>query len=101
MAPNPHTAPITMPAMDPGEMNIASVAASEELLGEGCALVAFELADEGNTAHPSLGGLEANPSMGCAYACATDVVATKGARFVEPLSSYLRIVTVDDTVRSL
>jgi hypothetical protein len=101
----PKIEPITKPAMAPGVTPSAFPAIVEELLGavEGKrALERFELSEEGDgAAHPSFGTFGANPSIGCAKACATEVVATKGARFVEPLSSYCRTVTVDETVKSL
>jgi len=101
MTASPHTEPSTMPAIALEEMLSGFVVAVDEVTGEELTLVVFKLAEEVNSAHPSFGALGAKPSMGCAYACATEVVATKGARFVEPLSSYLSTVTVDDTVKSL
>jgi len=103
----PRTEPTTIPAIAPGDTPVEPAAAAEELFVEDAAdlvLNSVELVEdeegEGD-AHPSFGAVGANPSIGCAKACASDVVATNGAIIVDPLSSYLRTVAVDDTVKSL
>ena len=105
MVARPTTDPTTTPAIVPGEILAVLAAAVEELPEDDEFNPIIEdltlASDDDGAAQPSLGALGANPSMGCAYACAPEVVATKGAMFVEPFSSYLRAVTVDDTTKSL
>lgn len=121
IAARPTTEPTTAPAMVPGdalfedELAAPAVAAlplvDEEpadgededawMLETEPKLARDEDEDATAAAHPSVGKLFANPSIGCAYACAPELVATHGSTSVFPTLSYFRAVTVFDTVKSL
>ncbi|KAJ4364985.1 hypothetical protein N0V83_008601 [Neocucurbitaria cava] len=118
IAARPTTEPTTAPAIVPGEAlledelaapAVAALALVDEepaddededawILEAEPELARDEDEDATGAAHPSVGKLFANPSIGCAYACAPELVATHGSTSVFPTLSYLRAVIVLDTL---